>query len=147
MHRRKIAGQRCISRPVPGISTLQSCWSIVAQMLTRRQPEWPAADSLALASHFSSRFGHLDVSRVLLDRGENVNARQRKYWTPMHFSSFHGHFEMVKLLLERGADIHAMTDEGETPYQMSLQRGHGEIVDLLRNNGAGRLGERSDKIL
>jgi len=97
--------------------------------------------------HWSSRDGHLGVSRVLLDHDANVNARMQNYLTPMHLSAGNGHLEIVKLLLERGADIHAMNGEGQTPYQVSLQSGKREIADLLRKNGADRLGERFDEIL
>ena len=93
----------------------------------------------------ASRFGHLEVSRVLLDHGANVNARQQNHWTPIHLSASNGHLEIVKLLLERGADVHALNDEGETPYQVSLRRGYREIADLLREHGAGR--ERFEEIL
>jgi len=95
----------------------------------------------------SSRDGHLEVSRLLLDHGANVNARKRYYWTPMHLSAANGYLDLVKLLIERGGDIHAMSGEGETPYQVSLRKGNREIVNLLRKHGGGRLGEKFDEIL
>jgi ankyrin repeat protein len=57
----------------------------------------------------SSRYGHLEVSRVLLDHGANVNARKQGLLdSDAHISAANGYLEIVKLLLERGADIHAM---------------------------------------
>jgi hypothetical protein len=35
----------------------------------------------------------LEVSRVLVDRGANVNARIQKHWTPIHISARNGHLE------------------------------------------------------
>jgi ankyrin repeat protein len=94
--------------------------------------------------HVASRFGHLEVSRVLVDHGANVNARI-DHWTPMHLSAGNGHLGTVRLFLECGADVHAVNGEGQTPYEVSLQRGHREIADLLRKHGAVR--ERFDLIL
>jgi ankyrin repeat protein len=51
----------------------------------------------------------LEVSRVFLNHGANVNARNQEYRTPIHLSTDLGYLETVKLLLERrGADIHAI---------------------------------------
>jgi ankyrin repeat protein len=87
----------------------------------------------------ASQSGRLEVSRLLLDHGANVMARQpRTYWTPAHVSAANGYLEIVKLLLERGADVHAMNDGGLTPYQVSLRQGKREVADLLRKHGAGR---------
>ena len=97
--------------------------------------------------HLSSQFGHLEVSRVLLDYGADMNARTQNYWAPMHISIRYGRLEIVKLLLERGADIDTMNSEGLTPYQISLQTGNREIVNLLRYHGTGKLRERFDEIL
>jgi ankyrin repeat protein len=90
-----------------------------------------------------SQFGLLEISRVLVDHGAYVNARQLNrwtlnHWTPILISASFGHLEVVKLLLERGADSRALSSEGETPLQLSLKRGHRGIADLLRNYGAGR---------
>ena len=93
----------------------------------------------------ASRHGHLEVSRVLVDRGADVNAREKKHRTPLYLSAYNGHLEVVKLLLERGADVHALSSEGETAYQISLQGGHRDIADLLWEHGAGRA--RSEDIL
>ena len=84
--------------------------------------------------------GHLEVARLLLDHGANVNARQRNHWTPAHVSTSHGYLGIVKLLLETWRlDVHAVNSEGQTPYQESLAYGYGEIADLFREHGAGRI--------
>jgi len=80
----------------------------------------------------ASREGEIEISRVLIDHGANVNARKSDYCTPVHFSSFNGHVGLVRLLLERGADTHALDEEGQTPYQLALRSGHCRIADLLR---------------
>ncbi len=48
--------------------------------------------------------GHpeLEVLRVLLDHGANVNAKMQNYWTQtrIHLSAANGYLEIVKLLLD-----------------------------------------------
>ena len=53
--------------------------------------------------HLSSINGHLEVTRLLLDRGGDPKAKNDD-GTPLHFSSDEGHLEVTRLLLERGAD-------------------------------------------
>jgi ankyrin repeat protein len=97
--------------------------------------------------HEASRFGHLEVSRLLVDHGANVNATHQNHRTPLGLSARidSGHLGIVKLLLECGADIDTLNDEGKTSYQVPLQRGHRRVANLLREHGADR--ERFDEIL
>jgi ankyrin repeat protein len=89
--------------------------------------------------HWSSRYGHLEVSRVLLDHGADMNAREYNYWFPMHLSTANGYLEIVKLLLERGADMHAMDGEGDTKYRCEderLQIYYGRMVGADSEKGS-----------
>ena len=99
------------------------------------------------ALHLSTRFGHFEVLRLLLDHGVNVNARTDNHWTSMHISAAQGYTEIVNLLLERGADIHAMNATGETLYLLSLRTGNREIADLISKNGGRRVEERFERTL
>ena len=80
----------------------------------------------------------VEVSRVLLDHGANVNEMEEDSAAPLHFSEHNGHLEIVKLLLERGADVYALNETGETPCQISMvfKFGYREIARF--NSGAYR---------
>ena len=58
---------------------------------------------LALAAHF----GHLEIMRLLIDRGADVNrvATHRIGVTPLHAALFGRQVEAALLLVERGADV------------------------------------------
>jgi len=69
----------------------------------------PAAGSedrhLALA--LASQFGHVEIARLLLDRGEDPNRYNpvgaHSHSTPLHQAALGGHMQLVRLLVERGA--------------------------------------------
>jgi ankyrin repeat protein len=83
--------------------------------------------------HAAAAGRHIEVSRVLIADGADVNATQHGGFTPLHEAAQHGDVEMTELFLSAGADRTATTDAGETPADLATAAGH---VDL-----ASRLGE------
>jgi uncharacterized protein len=61
-----------------------------------------------------------EVVRHLIELGVDVNARDRRLWTPLHFAARTKNPAVVKLLLEAGADVNATDDEGITPLHQGL---------------------------
>ena len=48
-------------------------------------------------------YGHPDIAKLLIERGANVNARDRYGHTPLAFAKHHGKKEIIKLLENAGA--------------------------------------------
>jgi hypothetical protein len=82
------------------------------------------------ALHEASQEGHLDVIKLLLDRGANIHSQND--WA-LRWASREGNLDMVRLLLNRGADVHA--DNGEALLWASLG-GYRDVVELLLDRGA-----------
>ena len=76
----------------------------------------------------------IDILRVLLDKGANVNQPTR-YKTALMHAAGAGHADIVQLLLATGAQVNALTDEG-TALLEAVAGGHIEIVKLLLASGA-----------
>ena len=56
--------------------------------------------------HFAAHYGNLDVIKLLVIRGSNVNARDVFLrYSPLHWASEYGHSKVVKYLLKHGAIV------------------------------------------
>jgi uncharacterized protein len=73
----------------------------------------------------------VEVARVLVEAGADVNAAAAGGYTPLHLAASSGKREIVVLLLENGASRDACCDQGKTPADYARERGHAEVVALL----------------
>lgn len=82
--------------------------------------------------------GHLDVVRLLLERGAILEWQDHAVgFTPLGWAADQGHASIVEALLEAGADPNAATPEFlRTPLMAAAQRGNLTIVKLLIAAGA-----------
>lgn len=76
----------------------------------------------------------LEIVRLLLEKGANVNQPSRYKTALMHAASG-GYVELVRLFLAKGAEVNVQTDEG-TPLMMAVVAGRADIVKLLLAAGA-----------
>jgi ankyrin repeat protein len=85
----------------------------------------------------ASAAGQLEIARLLIARGANVNARAAGDFTPLHESAASGRMEFAKLLLENGADVNARTADGKTPLDYAREHNRAEMVQLLSKYVSG----------
>lgn len=84
---------------------------------TEGEDDW---NLLHMALLSVSRLPSPRMVRHLIELGVDVNARDRRRWTPLHFAARTKNPAVVKLLVEAGADVNATNDEGITPLHESL---------------------------
>lgn len=84
----------------------------------------------------ASRYGDTEIVAMLLEKGDDVNAKDDSGWTALIVASFYGHPEMVEMLLNNGSDVNAKNNDGYTALIMASERGRPEIVSILLANGA-----------
>src|SRR5712691_9403969 len=53
--------------------------------------------------HLTSRAGHIDLVRLLIEHGADVAAQSKNGMTPLHEASEAGHVDVARLLIEHGA--------------------------------------------
>ena len=85
---------------------------------------------------FAAREGHIDIVRLLLDRGANINAINDYERTALMWAANTGHTDVVRLLLDRGANINAVDGDGDTALMSASESGHTYTVRLLLDRGA-----------
>ncbi len=87
---------------------------------------------------WTAQKGHLEIARLLLDRGANMNAsRTDSAATSLIIASELGHLEIVRLLLANGAHHYSqLTNSGCSALLFACWKGHTDIVRLLCSYGA-----------
>jgi ankyrin repeat protein len=63
---------------------------------------------------YDSQEQGVSTALLLLERGVDVNARDKSDWTSLHRAAFEGRVEVTKVLLDHGANAKLETEEGET---------------------------------
>jgi ankyrin repeat protein len=84
--------------------------------------------------HSAASARNLEATRLLLEHGAPVNARQHGGWTPIHAAAQNGDRPMVELLLKYHADPKAANDDGKTPSMVAREKGHDELSGLLEQS-------------
>lgn len=76
--------------------------------------------------------GHLEITRLLLEKGASPNVRERGGYTPLHAAAQNGDVEIVRSLIFGGANVEAVSEKNEKPLDMAQKNGHDEVINLLR---------------
>ena len=63
--------------------------------------------------------GQAEAAKLLIEKGADVNARNRDGTTSLHSAAFLGRIGTVKLLLENGADTTLRSNDGSTPTDVA----------------------------
>lgn len=112
---------------------------------------------------YAAEGGNIDVVKLLIDHGADVNAPGELGITPLHRAknaeiaqllidhgaNVHGDCcdtpllsavwndknDIVKILIDHGADVNAKDIDGHTPLDIAIERGQDEIAALLREHG------------
>src|SRR6266404_7147307 len=88
--------------------------------------------------------GHVEVSKLLIECGADVNALDGSKWNPLHFASRFDHLEVVQWLLDRGAAVNFQTSDGWTPLHLAAYSGHFVIARMLLEHNVEVNTKRAD---
>ncbi|VDI56057.1 26S proteasome non-ATPase regulatory subunit 10 [Mytilus galloprovincialis] len=94
------------------------------------------------ALHAACFDGHVEIVKLLIDVGMNVNFTSKSGFTPLSQACWEGHYKIVKFLLELNSktlngrvDTTKRDSDGWSPLHGACFRGHAEVVKLLINVG------------
>ena len=81
-------------------------------------------------------YDNLEATRLLLDKGANVNTQGGKYDSALQAASRMGNIKVVRLLLDKGADVNTLGGKYGSALQAASWEGSVEVVQLLLDKGA-----------
>jgi len=57
----------------------------------------------------------IEIIKILIENGANINLCDRDGYSPIYFASHNGNIEIIKILIENGANINLCDDNGYFP--------------------------------
>ncbi|KAK2755585.1 hypothetical protein FQN54_006525 [Arachnomyces sp. PD_36] len=96
------------------------------------------------ALHVASSFGSTSIVQLLLEKGADINTRDKFNQTPLHWAvkvdgpgyTWTGNVETVRLLLDRGADAYALDSYGQSPQSIAVKRNPDPRIRMMFMNRA-----------
>ncbi|XP_069753251.1 protein phosphatase 1 regulatory subunit 12A-like isoform X2 [Narcine bancroftii] len=73
----------------------------------------------ASALHVAAAKGYLEVMKLLIQAGFDVNSRDNDGWTPLHAASHWGKEEVCRLLVENLCNMDAVNKVGQTAFDVA----------------------------
>ena len=71
--------------------------------------------------HLASRYGKLELVKLLIEHGADMNVKNNYGKTPLHWAIKNNNLEMAKLLVENGADVHTNSDNEEYTFKDKIE--------------------------
>jgi tankyrase len=85
---------------------------------------------------YAAASGHVEVARVLLEGGANVQRANADQRTALHVAASYGHLDVCRLLLDWGAKVDPVDKWKYTPLNDAARRDYLSVVKLLVERGA-----------
>lgn len=88
------------------------------------------------ALHFAAQSGRMEIMKILLEKGADIEARAAGRVTPLYLAAVRGQVNAAALLLSNGAVVDVENRSGLTPLYAAAQRGDVPMVSCLLKAGA-----------
>lgn len=96
------------------------------------------------ALHCAVTSRKVEIAGYLVEKGADINAKDKKGNTPLLLACREGNLEMAELLVEKGAEISGKDYEfGSTALHWASYKGHLEVAEMLLSKGAEVKGKNS----
>lgn len=118
-----------------------ACWkghiAIVEELLKYLKEVDTQNNKHSTPLSLASASDHVDITRMLIERGANVNYRAKNGFTLLHTACNQGNLEIVKLLVVHNAQVNAIASEKTAyPIQIAVFKAYDEIVSFLIRHGS-----------
>jgi ankyrin repeat protein len=86
--------------------------------------------------HFAAHSGNVEIARILLDAGADVDAGDSDNSTALGIAAMRKHGEMVTFLIENGADVNRRDRKADCPLSFAVYGQDEAIIQQLLDAGA-----------
>lgn len=86
--------------------------------------------------HKTIENGQIEITKMLIDAGADLNVQDEYGVTPIHWAVLHGDEDVLRMLIELKADLNKPDIEGNTPLYAAVTQGEETLVKLLLDAGA-----------
>ena len=106
--------------------------------LLKKNPELVKAYSPDGWTALHLNFGNLEVVKLTLDRGADIDAVSKNKFsaTPLQGAAAMQSVDLARFLIARGANVNCRGDEGGSPLHEAAGNGQIELAKLLLDHGA-----------
>ncbi|CAJ1056557.1 protein phosphatase 1 regulatory subunit 12A isoform X2 [Xyrichtys novacula] len=98
----------------------------------------PHQNTKATALHVAAAKGYIEVLKVLLQCGVDIDSRDIDGWTPLHAAAHWGQEEVCTLLADNMCDMGAVNNVGQTPLDVADENLVDSLEELQKKQNALR---------
>ncbi|XP_037950810.1 protein fem-1 homolog B isoform X2 [Teleopsis dalmanni] len=90
----------------------------------------------ATALWVAAGMGHMQIVKLLVKRGADVNHNTKAQSSPLRAACYEGRLDIVRYLIQHGAEVNLANQYNNTSIMIAAYKGHTDVVDTLLKNGA-----------
>ena len=110
--------------------------TIIVSLISLLSTSTPYAGNVNSDLLTAARQGDTNQVKALLDKGADVNAKDKYGDTALMGAAEAGNTDVVRVLLDKGADVNAKSKDGVTALMYAKEKNHTKIIEVLKQYGA-----------
>ncbi|XP_053689886.1 protein fem-1 homolog B [Sabethes cyaneus] len=127
------------------VAALRGHYEVVRILLTQVQPNLEKEGCVKFDGHLiegasalwvAAGAGQLNIIKLLVDHGADVNHHTRNLSTPLRAACFDGRLDIIRYLVDHNANINFANAYNNTCLMIAAYKGHVEVVEYLLQNAA-----------
>jgi hypothetical protein len=81
--------------------------------------------------HYAAANGHIEIARLLLQNGADVDVKNNNGYTPLHWAAEQDNVDILHFLVENGADLEAQSNSGRRALHSAAFNGDLPFIQEL----------------
>lgn len=127
------------------VAAMNGHYDVVHILLTQVRPNLEKEGCVKFDGHLiegasalwvAAGAGHLNVIKLLVEHGADVNHHTKNLSTPVRAACFDGRLDIIRYLVDHEANINFANAYNNTCLMIASYKGHAEVVEYLMDNEA-----------